>query len=79
MHFVHNWNKDVETALSETFHSKKIVEKLQKGKENVKFLTNIIKEQEEENFLLKKRNEGLEKGKLWIDRNLEENPGIVGK
>ena len=73
MHFVRCWNKDVEVALIETFHSKKIVEKLQKAEEQRTFLVNIIKEQEEEIAAMRGREERLENGRLWIDKNLTDN------
>ena len=76
MHFVRCWNKDVEVALIETFHSKKIVEKLQKAEEQRTFLVNVIREQEEEIAAMRGREERLENGRLWIDKNLKDNSEI---
>ena len=72
MHFVRCWNKDVEVALIETFHSKKIVEKLKKAEEHRTFLVNVIKEQEIEISAMRGREENLANGRLWIDKNFEE-------
>ena len=69
MHFVHTWNQQIETALDGTFSLQRITEKLEKTKEQVKFLTGVIREQEEELGEVKERNVTLERGSAWILKN----------
>lgn len=72
MHFVHTWNKEVEVALQGTYSLQKLNQKFDKAKEQVRFLTSVIREQEEELCIAKERNVKLEQGQRWMQRNAEE-------
>lgn len=74
MHFVHGWNTAVEDSLNGNFNSVKMRIKFDKMEEKINYLIGLVKEQEDEIGLLKKRNCDIEHGQLWLKRNVDETP-----
>jgi hypothetical protein len=74
MHFVHAWNTAVEDSLNGNFNSVKMRIKFEKMEEKIKYLINVVKEQEEELGSLKKRNSAIDHGQLWLKRNIDDSP-----
>jgi low affinity Fe/Cu permease len=74
MHFVHAWNQAVEDSLNGNFDSVKMRMKFEKMEEKINYLINVVKEQEEELGLIKKRNSAIDHGQLWLKRNIDDSP-----
>jgi hypothetical protein len=74
MHFVHAWNTAVEDSLNGNFNSVKMRIKFEKMEEKINYLINVVKEQEEELGSLKKRNNAIDHGQLWLKRNIDDSP-----
>ena len=71
VHFVRKWNKDVEISLQGNFSNTKDEKKLRVMETKINTLIDVIQEQEDEIFVLKKRNSDLEKARIWFEQNSE--------
>ena len=72
MHFVREWNKEVEISLHSSYKTVEMDQKIIELESQTKELEEVIAEQDEEIEKIKKRNDELEFGKLWLLQNAEE-------
>ena len=69
VHFVQKWNKDVEISLQENFSNSKDEKRIPIMENKMNTLIDVVQEQEDEIFVLRKRNSDLEKARIWFERN----------
>ena len=72
MHFVREWNKEVEISLHASYKTVEMDQKITELESQTNELEVVIAEQDEEIEKIKKRNDELEFGKLWLLQNAEE-------
>lgn len=72
MHFVREWNKEVEISLHSSYKTVEMDQKITELESQTNELEVVIAEQDEEIEKMKKRNDELEFGKLWLLQNAEE-------
>ena len=69
VHFVQKWNKVVEISLQGNFSNLKDEKRIPIIQKKIETLIDDVQEQEDEIFVLKKRNSDLEKARIWFERN----------
>ena len=66
MHFVREWNTEVEVSLHSSYKTVEMDQKIMELENQTNELEEVIAEQDEEIEKIKKRNDELEFGKLWL-------------
>lgn len=72
MHFVREWNAEVEVSLHSTYKTVEMDQTITELQTQTTELTEILAEKNEEIEEIQKRNEELELGKLLLLKNFED-------
>ena len=72
MHFVREWNAEVEVSLHSTFKTVEMDQTITELQTQTMELESIIAEKDEEIDEIQKRNDELEFGKLCLQQNFED-------